>query len=283
VTTTPTKQAPLTGAAHDPFAHSGPPPVAAGGTGSSSSAASVASTVAATAPAAASAAAATTSSAPTTGSTGAASAKPAGGTPVSHATAATRPTYFIPSVDVRLTRADLAHARTFRNVARLLALPSAKRPLVLFLGVLGDHRTAVFLVDRAAQESGEGRCLPSRSHCQLIELKAGKSEVLSVTDSLGNDYQYELKVLHVRTTRTLSRTRALHANSHYSHAGRTLLRDAQRAHPTATLLGIGYSPVFGRLLLRPLSHATFLALRKALLTAKQAVYERSVPAIAAAP
>jgi hypothetical protein len=87
----------------------------------------------------------------------------------------------------------------------------------------------------------------------------------------------------VRTTRTLSRTRALRANSHYSHVGRTLLRDAQRAHPTAALLGIGYSPVFGRLLLRPLSHATFVALRKALLRAKPAIHERSIAAIAAAP
>ena len=49
------------------------------------------------------------------------------------------------------------------TLKRLKALPGAEDPALIYLGLLKDRKTAVFLVDGAAEVQGDGKCLPSAS------------------------------------------------------------------------------------------------------------------------
>jgi hypothetical protein len=125
--------------------------------------------------------------------------------------------------------ADTAPAR--RDVKRLEALPSADEPVLIYLGVLEDNKTAVFMVDSGVVAQGDGRCKPSRSTCETIELKEGETEFFDVpsesadgsTDSTPSA-QYELDVLKLRKTVTTSAKKADAGLARVSTSGRKILR-----------------------------------------------------------
>jgi len=125
--------------------------------------------------------------------------------------------------------ADTAPAR--RDVKRLEALPSADEPVLIYLGVLKDNKTAVFMVDSGVLAQGDGSCKPSRSTCETIELKEGETEFFDVpsesadgsTDSTSSA-QYELDVLKIRKTVTTSAKKADAGLARVSTSGRKILR-----------------------------------------------------------
>ena len=67
-----------------------------------------------------------------------------------------------------------------KDVKRLQALPSSDEPVLIYLGVLKDHKTAVFMVDSGVVAQGDGTCQPSRTTCETIQLKEGETEFLDV-------------------------------------------------------------------------------------------------------
>ena len=108
-----------------------------------------------------------------------------------------------------------------KSLKRLQPLPSADAPVLIYLGVLKDGKTAVFLVDHGVSAIGDGDCRPTPDECETLRLRAGETEFLDVTDETGNvtaQYQLDLIKIHKSTTASAARAKAS------SKAGRRLLK-----------------------------------------------------------
>jgi len=107
-------------------------------------------------------------------------------------------------------------AREHRDVARLAAFPSARAPVVQFLGVTPAGRAA-FAVAPGTTVEGDAACRPSRIACTQIVLARGQRAFLTAGAT-----RQSLKLLRVRTTRTRSAARARRFYARVSQAGRCL-------------------------------------------------------------
>jgi len=111
------------------------------------------------------------------------------------------------------------------NLPRLKPLPSAEDPILIYLGVGEDEKTAVFIVDANVEPQGDGTCKPSPANCETIHLRKGDTEFFDVTDEAGEvTAQYQLDLLDVKRTTTASASEAKAARSRASKAGRRELR-----------------------------------------------------------
>jgi hypothetical protein len=158
------------------------------------------------------------SDAPSTPSTGG-TTSPGTGTPSSTTTPATPPKVFAPnSLTVRFGD-DSGSVR--KTVKRLQPLPSLEAPVAIYLGVSGDGKSAIFLVDEGVEAVGDGECNPAPEKCETFKLKAGETEFLDVKDETGNvvgQYQLDLIKIH-RATASSARTRATRAKASRLLAG----------------------------------------------------------------
>ena len=82
------------------------------------------------------------------------------------------------------------------DLVPLTPLSSASEPVLVFLGVQKDGKTAAFLVSSDAAPQGDGHCSPSRSVCATLTVRAGDTAFIDVAASGGN-VQYELDVKRV--------------------------------------------------------------------------------------
>jgi hypothetical protein len=82
------------------------------------------------------------------------------------------------------------------DLVPLTPLSSASDPVLVFLGVQKDGKTAAFLVSSDAAPQGDGNCSPSRSVCATLTVRAGDTVFIDVAASAGN-VQYELDVKRV--------------------------------------------------------------------------------------
>lgn len=82
------------------------------------------------------------------------------------------------------------------DLVPLTALSSTSDPVLVFLGVQKDGKTAAFLVSSDAAPQGDGHCSPSRSVCATLTVRAGDTVFIDVAASGGN-VQYELDVKRV--------------------------------------------------------------------------------------
>jgi hypothetical protein len=108
-----------------------------------------------------------------------------------------------------------------RSLERLQPLPSAEDPVLIYLGVLKDGKTAVFLVDHGVSAIGDGDCRPTPEECETVRLRAGDTEFFDVTDDTGQvtaQYQLDLIKIHRGTTASAARAKAS------SKAGRRALQ-----------------------------------------------------------
>jgi hypothetical protein len=109
--------------------------------------------------------------------------------------------------DVRFGRAGRERRR--RGLTRLTILPSARNPLLVFMGVTADRKRAVFLLDSTSSQAGEGSCKPSGSTCSFLYLSAGDDKDQHFfTDSAGRDYGLHLLRLRRREVRSAKASRA---------------------------------------------------------------------------
>ncbi len=123
--------------------------------------------------------------------------------PVTPATPApAKPRYEVYSLTVRWGLSS-EEARTAANVKRLKALPSNEEPAIIYLGVLEDRKTAVFMVDALVEPVGDGTCKPSPQDCQTLHLRVGETQYFDVLDEDGEvkaQYQLDLVKIHKRAT-----------------------------------------------------------------------------------
>lgn len=121
---------------------------------------------------------------------------------------------------------EIGAMKTRHDAARLTSLPSTAEPLVMFMGVRSDGKTAVFLVAPGVHTRGDGWCRPRRGACQTLEMRAGDHEVLEMATGTAGIVQYHLVVARVvrRTLKSPKTAARKHARS--SKSGRELLRTA---------------------------------------------------------
>jgi hypothetical protein len=151
---------------------------------------------------------------------------PASTPPASTPPAAAKPEYELYSLSVRFgtTEGDLPKL----NLPRLKALPSAETPVLVYLGLAKDNKTAVFMVDSNVEPQGDGTCKPSPANCETIHLRVGDTEFFDVKDEAGAIVaQYELDLLNIRRKTTSSAAAAKAARAKVSKAGRRVLRVRQ--------------------------------------------------------
>jgi hypothetical protein len=114
----------------------------------------------------------------------------------------------------------------YEEMKRFEPLPMPKAPLVVFAGVVSKKGLrALFALIVPPILRGEASCYPGDTHCQAIELAAGKSEELEYVKSSGETVAFELKV--VKIVKRSSPTGAGEARAlHVSRAGHRALRHA---------------------------------------------------------
>jgi hypothetical protein len=117
-----------------------------------------------------------------------------------------------------------------RNLPRLKALPGADDPMLVYLGVAEDEKTAIFLVDSKLEPQGDGTCVPNPASCQTIHLRVGDTEFFDVMGETGEVVaQYQLDLLKINRSTTASATKAMAARLQASKAGRRVLRAREAA------------------------------------------------------
>ncbi|MEA2292807.1 MAG: hypothetical protein QOE86_446 [Solirubrobacteraceae bacterium] len=146
-----------------------------------------------------------------------------GSTPVPGGTTTTpSPTFELYSLVVNF--GETTSDPVVKNLKRLKGLPGGSSPKLVYLGLLKDHKTAVFLVDAAAQVQGDGVCEPSPVDCQTLRMKAGDTVFVTVNQAGGSPKQYELDLVKVITSKTHSTAVATKARASVAKGGRTVLR-----------------------------------------------------------
>jgi len=79
------------------------------------------------------------------------------------------------------------------EVAPLTALPSSSNPVLIYLGLLSDGKTASFLVSSDSHPLGDGKCKPSAGVCQTLLMKESDTELVDIDLGAGAA-QYQLEV-----------------------------------------------------------------------------------------
>ena len=116
---------------------------------------------------------------------------------------------------------DLAN----RSVKRLTALPAMANPVLVYLGLKQDNRTAVFLVDANTIVVGDGKCVPEPTNCQNLELKKGQTAFVDVLGAAGESIeQYQLDFVKVLRRTTTDAKAARAARLRTAKGGRDALR-----------------------------------------------------------
>jgi hypothetical protein len=122
--------------------------------------------------------------------------------------------------------------KPIEDLLRLRALEGAAGPLLVYLGVREDRKTAVFLLTSTAEHAGDGRCQPSATACQMIELSRGESEFFDVPTGEAGVEQYELYVERVSSRRAATVAKARTVLREESRRGRNLMYDTIAAGAT---------------------------------------------------
>jgi hypothetical protein len=122
-----------------------------------------------------------------------------------------------------------------QDVKRLEALPSSDDPVLIYLGVLKDHKTAVFLVESGIVAQGDGVCRPSRAVCETVHLKEGETEFFDSPEEVPTEapaedeeattaVQFQLDVVRIRKKVTTSAKKANRSLARVSKSGRKIVR-----------------------------------------------------------
>lgn len=137
---------------------------------------------------------------------------PSGGSPVVPVVPEPKPKTYPPdSLVVRFGDAtsDSLERLTLRKL-EALPLDAAEEPLLVYLRLSKDKKTAVFLVDAAAEATGDGSCKPHPSTCEEIHLRKGETEFLDVVDPESGEIiaQYQLDLVAIKSRKSATSANA---------------------------------------------------------------------------
>ncbi len=126
---------------------------------------------------------------------------------------------------VNLRFGDPGNQKVRHDIPRLTPLPSPSDPFFIFLGILSDHKTAVFLVSSDATATGDGTCKPNPTQCDTIEMKAGDTEFFDVAQGNAGIVQYELDLLKVFHDKVTGKAASARAARRVSKGGKTVVHE----------------------------------------------------------
>jgi len=137
-----------------------------------------------------------------------------------------KPTFDLYSLTVRVDDGER------QNLKRLDPLLSLEDPAIIYLGLLEDEKTAVFLLDEGVTADGDGSCHPSPEECQRVHLREGETEFFTraAPEGVGEGgaaaepVEFQLDVLDIKTRKTTSAGTARAARAAASTSGRRALR-----------------------------------------------------------
>jgi len=112
-------------------------------------------------------------------------------------------------VALRFGRVGVKRPR--QEVGRLTPLPSAENPFFVFLGVLSDAKTAVFMLSSDVTATGDGTCKPRKSSCETVELRRGDTEFLAKTAEDGTVTRFQLDIGRITKQQAAAPSRAVAA------------------------------------------------------------------------
>jgi hypothetical protein len=159
---------------------------------------------------------------------------------------------------VNLRFGDAGNQKVRHDIPRLTPLPSTTNPFFIFLGVLSDHKTAVFLISSDATATGDGTCKPNPDQCDTIEMKAGDTEFFDVAQGNAGVIQYELDLLKVFHDKVKGKAAAARAARRVSKGGKDVVHEL-KAEGDSTMSRYIYSYKRGVLVRRHASRATATA------------------------
>jgi hypothetical protein len=91
-----------------------------------------------------------------------------------------------------------AKATTFKSRASYTLLPDENKPVVVFLGLSADNKSALFFVsDPGIQADGEGTCL-GKGSCQFVTLSASETGDEENFSAIDGSVSYDLKLLTIK-------------------------------------------------------------------------------------
>jgi hypothetical protein len=132
-------------------------------------------------------------------------------------------TYPLYSIKVRFGQVD--SELTTKTVERLTVLPSVETPVLVYRGVESGGKVAVFELTGSVTAQGDGGCEPSPEDCQILRLRQGETEFITVTETGDEtDAQYQLELVKIHSKKTTSKSELAKAST----AGRKLLRKLDR-------------------------------------------------------
>jgi hypothetical protein len=139
-----------------------------------------------------------------------------------------RVSYFTYTVDVRFGKVGQPDAKT---LTRFRALPSSEDPIVVFMGVRDDGKTAVFLVSAAATTTGEGTCQPSDDQCTFLYMTKGDKRAIEAVgqDNQVVDYQLEMRDVNVKKASRPHKAKSSRSKRR-AHKSRARARSKRTAH-----------------------------------------------------
>jgi hypothetical protein len=89
-------------------------------------------------------------------------------------------------------------SKTFKNVGSFTLLPDEKTPAIVFIGIDGDHKSAMFFIsDPGFVAEGEGKCNTSGEECRFVTLKLSDSSDEETFTSIDGSVSYNLKLLKI--------------------------------------------------------------------------------------
>ena len=112
---------------------------------------------------------------------------------------------------------------TIDPLERLSLVPSAKQPLLVYLGVLKGGRDALFVVQPGTVVSGPGTCAPGPTDCEILSLAQEQIESLAVSTGAGTASVALFAVTAINVKEHASVAAANRARREVSAAGRALL------------------------------------------------------------
>ena len=106
--------------------------------------------------------------------------------------------YYTYTAEVRFGKEGNLDRKTLQQFR---SLPSSQDPIVVFMGVKEDGKTAAFLLSSAASTTGEGNCEPDDT-CTFLYMKAGDKQRIEAVNSDDEIVTYELVLLDIEVKRT---------------------------------------------------------------------------------
>jgi len=141
----------------------------------------------------------TAGSTDSSGSSGSAGSTGSTGTTGSSGGSTQKTFYYHYTVDVSFGKKGEEDDKT---LSEFRALPNSDSPVLVFMGVKSDGKTAVFLISANASVIGDGKCSPSDTECTFLYMKTKDKETIEAVDTAGTitDYTLELKDIDVKRT-----------------------------------------------------------------------------------